>query len=75
MKLFVVHTHSVSGDDYYYVLKHPKTPTDTQLLRWLSQAACDKNDETCFESIREVTEVEERYAESIPKTGKILEFI
>lgn len=70
MKLFVICTHSESGDDYHYVIKHAQHPTEDELKAFLIKHSSDKSDYTLYESIREVVEVVEDDAISIPKVSK-----
>jgi len=75
MKMFVVSTSSESGDYYLYIIKHPTKPTNYELELWLSKEASDKDNEVCYESIRDVIEVNENTITLIPKKGKVLEFL
>lgn len=66
MKLFVLCTKSESCDDYTYVIKHPKKPTDKELKLFLKHHACDKDDDEVYEYIESITEVIESEALTIP---------
>ncbi|MCK5127796.1 MAG: hypothetical protein KAR42_16185 [candidate division Zixibacteria bacterium] len=75
MKLFIIRTKSESGDDYFYIVNHDKTPTRDEVELFLSLNACDKDDMTCYESIIEIAEINPTKAKAIPTKGKRLEFL
>lgn len=59
MKKFVVTTTSESGDNYIYLLEHPKEPSKTDLKKFLKKHATDKDDSRVYEAVEELLEITE----------------
>ena len=71
MKTFVLQTKSISGDDYTYIINHPKKPTINQIQLFLSIYGNDIDEETIYEN--DIVSLEEvKNALTIPKKGKKL---
>lgn len=68
MKKFVLLTTSQSSDHYVYFIEHPEEPTPEELETFLSEHACDKDDDgTVYEYVDSLSEIKDDLFITIPK--------
>jgi hypothetical protein len=61
MKNFVLNTKSESGDNYTYLITHPEKPTNEELQNFLREHACDQDEDTIYEHIEGLVELDGEY--------------